>query len=232
MTDLLESILNKDLVSAKEIFESRMDVIAEKKLYEAKRRLSAELHEGLVGRDPKTLRAKGYRKATDVLGDPTASRKGGKQSEPQKGKGDDFAMQLQKVRQGWKSAKFGERRQAVRMVHKAAKDYAASQKVKEPEAPKQPEAPKAPERKPSRVNALDWMTKAGRRRELEKKREQKVSSLKSTNPERAARLQTALDSAAKRDTRNKIGKVGGETLRAVGSTVGRGLRGALGALEE
>ena len=43
MNKIVESIINKDLVSATELFESQMNVIAEKKLVEMKRMMQAEV---------------------------------------------------------------------------------------------------------------------------------------------------------------------------------------------
>jgi len=68
MSNLIESIVNKELVSAKSIFEARMNEIRDQKLYEAKRCLGAQLDEVLGRKDIAALRAKGYRRAIDVLG--------------------------------------------------------------------------------------------------------------------------------------------------------------------
>jgi len=46
---LIESIIDDNLVEAKDIFTERMEEILECKLYEEKRRISAEMNEGMVG---------------------------------------------------------------------------------------------------------------------------------------------------------------------------------------
>lgn len=68
MSNLIEHILNEDYVSANELFESHMEQIAERKLFEAKRSLAAQMDEVMGRQSVDALRAKGYRKATDVLG--------------------------------------------------------------------------------------------------------------------------------------------------------------------
>ena len=47
--NLIESIVENDLISASDIFKSRMEEILECKLYEEKRRISAEMNEAMVG---------------------------------------------------------------------------------------------------------------------------------------------------------------------------------------
>ncbi|NDB60124.1 hypothetical protein EB001_16990 [bacterium] len=68
MSNLVESIVNRELVSAKAMFEARMEEIRDQKLYEAKRCLGAQLDEIMGGKDIAALRAKGYQRASDVLG--------------------------------------------------------------------------------------------------------------------------------------------------------------------
>ena len=64
-TKLIESILDGDFVSANELFESRMVELQEKKLYEAKRMVSAQMNE-----DTPNTKADwaAYRKAHPSLG--------------------------------------------------------------------------------------------------------------------------------------------------------------------
>lgn len=79
MSQLLEHILNGDYASANDLFEERMVELQEKKLYEAKQMVAADMNES-VGilkfskADIEAKRAAGYRKATDVLGDPSAKK--------------------------------------------------------------------------------------------------------------------------------------------------------------
>lgn len=75
---LLESIINKDFISAESYFHDRLGDIMEQKLYEKKRQVAAELDEvlgGLSKQDIADRRARGYVKATDVLGDPDVVNK-------------------------------------------------------------------------------------------------------------------------------------------------------------
>lgn len=73
MKNLVESILNNDLVSANDIFESRLEEIMESKLYEAKRRVAADMNEALGGLSLAQIQARkelGWKKASDVYPDP------------------------------------------------------------------------------------------------------------------------------------------------------------------
>lgn len=73
MQNLIENILNEDYVSAKEIFESRLDEIMAQKIYEMKRMIAANMDESVGGLTKAEIEARkkaGYRKASDVLGDP------------------------------------------------------------------------------------------------------------------------------------------------------------------
>lgn len=72
MSDLVESILENDLVLSQKILEERISDIVEKKLYEKKRMMQAESF-GMLKFTKAEIEAKkkaGYRKASDVLGDP------------------------------------------------------------------------------------------------------------------------------------------------------------------
>lgn len=76
MRELVESILTGNNVEAHRLFEARLNDIREKKLYEAKRNLAAQMNEVLDGKTraqaEKEIRARGMipRKASDVYGDP------------------------------------------------------------------------------------------------------------------------------------------------------------------
>lgn len=73
MNNLIESILNNDYVSANQLFESRMEEIAERKLFEAKRAYAAKMDEGVGGLTKKEIedrKARGYVRASEVLPDP------------------------------------------------------------------------------------------------------------------------------------------------------------------
>ena len=73
MCDLVEHILNKDYLSANELFEERMIKLQEKKLYESKRMIASEMNEaagGLTAKEIADRRARGFVKASEVLRDP------------------------------------------------------------------------------------------------------------------------------------------------------------------
>lgn len=71
--ELVESIINGDYVSANELFEQRLNDIKEKKLYETKRMVAADMDEafgGLTKKEIEDRKKKGFLKASDVLNDP------------------------------------------------------------------------------------------------------------------------------------------------------------------
>jgi hypothetical protein len=79
MRALVESILTGDNVEASRLFESRLNSIVEKKLYEKKRMVAADMYESLPSRmSPATIkkyqeiekRGMTPQKASDVYGDP------------------------------------------------------------------------------------------------------------------------------------------------------------------
>ena len=77
MRELVESILTGNNVEAHRLFESRLNDIREKKLYEAKRNLAAQMNEVLGGLTKAEIEARkkaGYRKASDVLSDPRENK--------------------------------------------------------------------------------------------------------------------------------------------------------------
>lgn len=70
--ELIESIVAGDFVCANQLFEEQLEILREQKLYEEKRRIAA-LHEifgGMSKKETEARRAAGYRKASEVLGDP------------------------------------------------------------------------------------------------------------------------------------------------------------------
>ena len=70
MSDLLDHILNEDYVSANRLFESHLAVIVEKKLYEKKKMMQAEVFGGLTLAQIAARKELGWKKAADVLVDP------------------------------------------------------------------------------------------------------------------------------------------------------------------
>lgn len=70
MSNLIEHILNEDYVSANELFESHMEQIAQRKLFEAKRMMQAEATGGLSAAQMQARKELGWKRASDVLPDP------------------------------------------------------------------------------------------------------------------------------------------------------------------
>lgn len=73
MSNLIESILIGELHDASDIFESKMEEIKAKKLFEAKRQVAAKMNEifgGMTKDEIQKRKDMGYRKAADVLGEP------------------------------------------------------------------------------------------------------------------------------------------------------------------
>lgn len=176
--ELINSIIDGNYVLANQLFEERLSDIQEKKLYEVKRMFAANLNEVLGGKTraqaEKEIRARGMvpRKASDVYGDPRQRQLPG--SAPKKIKKspatskDDLGANLQKLGKQWKSAKFGERKAAVKMVHTAAKKFAAG------ETPK-PAAPSTDTETPRQSwdkFKSDLTAKMDRRSAMEKKRKE------------------------------------------------------------
>lgn len=73
MNNLIDNIVSGNYTEANRIFESSIELIRERKLYEEKRRMAADLDEVFGGLSPEEIAIRkkaGYRKAADVLGDP------------------------------------------------------------------------------------------------------------------------------------------------------------------
>lgn len=86
MSNLVESILSEDYVSASNIFESRLNEIAEKKLIEMKKMLQTEITGGLTKADIAKRRKAGYVRASEVLPDPRDIEIKSFESRPSSGK--------------------------------------------------------------------------------------------------------------------------------------------------
>ena len=71
---LIESIIDQDYVMAESHFRDRLNAIMEQKLYERKRMVAAEMNEVFGGLNKQEIEARkkaGYKKASEVLGDPS-----------------------------------------------------------------------------------------------------------------------------------------------------------------
>lgn len=72
---LVESITSKNMIEASDVFEAKIAKIMERKMYEMKRMMQAEVFGGLTPAEIEARKKAGYRKAADVLGDPRDKRK-------------------------------------------------------------------------------------------------------------------------------------------------------------
>jgi UTP:GlnB (protein PII) uridylyltransferase len=130
MSHLIESILDKNYVVAESHLNEKLNSIMEKKLYEKKRMVAAQMDEVMGGKDPATLRAQGYRRAIDVLG-----------LSPY-----DKAKEAAKKRAEARSKKSNQPKQ-TETKPKAAETSAAPEVKIEPDEVKKKETPKKPEYK-------------------------------------------------------------------------------------
>ncbi len=80
---LVESILSKNMLEANDIFEAKLKDIREKKMYEMKRMYQAEAFGGLTPAEIEARKKAGYKRASEVLGDPRAKKPGEKRLNPQ-----------------------------------------------------------------------------------------------------------------------------------------------------
>ncbi len=80
---LVESILSKNMLEANDIFEAKLKDIREKKMYEMKRMFQAEVFGGLSPAEIEARKKAGYKRASEVLGDPRAKKPGEKRLNPQ-----------------------------------------------------------------------------------------------------------------------------------------------------
>jgi hypothetical protein len=86
--DLIESIIAGNMIEANDMVEAKLAEIRERKMYEMKRMYGAQMNEVLGGMSPEELAAKkkaGYRKASDVYGDPYETKTKARKAPP-KGK--------------------------------------------------------------------------------------------------------------------------------------------------
>ena len=67
---LVESVLSGNMLEANDMVEARLAEIREKKMYEMKRMYAAESVGGLTKAEIEARRKAGYKKASEVLGDP------------------------------------------------------------------------------------------------------------------------------------------------------------------
>lgn len=77
MSILIENILNGNYINAQRSFFERMDYIKESKMLEVKKQVSADMYEAFGGLTLAQIQARkelGWKKASDVLGDPAERR--------------------------------------------------------------------------------------------------------------------------------------------------------------
>ena len=68
--ELIESIVSNNMLEANDMVEAKMAEIRERKMYEMKRMFASEAFGGLTKQEIEDRRKAGYKKASDVLGDP------------------------------------------------------------------------------------------------------------------------------------------------------------------
>jgi hypothetical protein len=72
---LIESIVSNNMLEANDMVEAKLAEIRERKMYEMKRMFAAKMHEaaggGMTKSEMEAKRKAGYKKASDVLGDPS-----------------------------------------------------------------------------------------------------------------------------------------------------------------
>jgi hypothetical protein len=80
---LINSIISKNMLEANDVLEAKLNEIRERKLFEMKRMYQAEAFGGLTKAEIEARKKAGYKKASDVLGDPRAKKHGEKRLNPQ-----------------------------------------------------------------------------------------------------------------------------------------------------
>ena len=73
--ELVESILSKNMLEANDMVENQLAQIRERKMYEMKRMYQAEAFGGLTKDEIADRKKAGYKKASDILGDPQAKQR-------------------------------------------------------------------------------------------------------------------------------------------------------------
>lgn len=237
---LLESILNNNLVEAQELFNNRMEIIAEQKLFETKRRI-ASLNEvvkpvkGQPGKyagvnEPKDW-AK-YRKAHPAVGmydtptskgkppehERTASggiTKHGIETRRKKGflKAHPALKALEFITKVKKYKETGKLDEELPPIVKTAQERAAAaaKAGKSAEQPTPRDASSMGSAKSS-THDLKYITPQKRREMLTARRAAKVAELEKTSPEKATELKTRITKAQGRDTLNTIAKDVGKVI--------------------
>ncbi len=79
---LIESIISDDLLQASDIFEAKLNEIRARKMYEMKRMYQSEAFGGLTKDEIEMRKKAGYKKASEILGDPMAKKPGEKRLNP------------------------------------------------------------------------------------------------------------------------------------------------------
>lgn len=224
--DLINSVIDGDYVSANRLFEERLSDIQEKKLYEVKRMFAAELNEVLGGKTraqaEKDIRARGMtpRRASDVYPDPRNIQIGktSQKSKSTMSGSDELGANLQKLRKQWKSASFGERKAARKMLPSLIKQYAGVSDTEKPSTKPTPAAA------PSVSDARAERTKQSWDK-LKSSLAAKMDRKSAMEKKRKEFMKTRPSAVIKKIGMAKAAKVGRAAIGGIG-------RGAIGALSD
>lgn len=189
MRQLVENIVSDNLVTASRIFESRLDEIMEKKLYEKKKQMQAEAFGGLTLAQIQARKELGWKRASDVLPDP-------RETDISKSKYPSSKTKIRpkrKIKEDVNRAEVEKEKEKLRAAGRDQPDYTGLKRV-------------------FKVSDLPAMSSYARRAELEKRRQQRISSM---SPGQATRLMTT------REIGKEIGKkVLNKTAGAAGRVAG------------
>lgn len=222
---LVESIIDKDFVLAESLFRDRLEIIKEQKLFELKKIVQAEAAFPSGAAGVAARKAAGFRRASDVLGDPTADKKP---------KVSAAKPKAQTPADEWKGMSFGQKKKVVKGVRAAvAKHLAAAEPEKKPETVSQATSSKAPEVKiaPDEIKKAPSVAKplkkdkSLRTVDRYKKNLERISALKSRgySPEHAQKKAEYIKKAY-RGTRAK------EIAKNVAGRLGQGVKAAVTGL--
>lgn len=163
MRQLVENIVSDNLVTASRIFESRLDEIVEKKLYEKKKQMQAEVFGGLTLAQIQARKELGWKKASDVLPDPrgddTLIRRRTKRKK---------SVAKRKIKEDVNRAEVEKEKEKLKSAGKDQPDYSHLKKT-------------------FSRSEMPSMSSYARRAELEKRRQQRIATM---DPSQAVRLMT------------------------------------------
>ena len=177
------------------------------------------------GVSPKTQAAlkAGKRRASDVLGDPRTASKAKKASA---NKNDEIGSLMNKLGSQWKAAKFGERRQAVRMVRQAAKQFHAANVPSLPDMSKEKRIGSEPDKQAAKTKMAKGMSAAGTKPAMPPPKSpsyKRPGMLKRNINTLMGREPGHVDDRTPEEKLKQKGGRGGKIVRKVGTGLGRAL---------